>query len=193
NDLLNYVMFAESLFYILTILGLFLLRRKRPEMERPYKVIAYPVLPALYIALAIFFDVWCCGSSRSTPAADCCWYCWGCRCSTSGASWARPSPPPLEPIEECFYEHEFICAQGFARDAERNRRRAGGAEARSRPAELGDAGHRGHHRHRHFRPHRHGGGPKRWTGGGHFLCHRRRRLGVCRTLLCRVLGADSDC
>jgi len=57
NDLLNYVMFAEFLFYILTILGLFILRSKRPQMERPYKVIAYPFLPALYIALAIFFDV----------------------------------------------------------------------------------------------------------------------------------------
>ncbi|HXE31066.1 MAG TPA: amino acid permease [Terriglobales bacterium] len=57
TDLLNYVMFAEFLFYILTITGLFILRAKRPEMERPYKVVAYPLLPALYIALAIFFDV----------------------------------------------------------------------------------------------------------------------------------------
>ncbi len=57
TDLLNYVMFAEFLFYILTITGLFVLRRQRPEMERPYKVLAYPWLPALYIASAILFDV----------------------------------------------------------------------------------------------------------------------------------------
>jgi APA family basic amino acid/polyamine antiporter len=57
TDLLNYVMFAEFVFYILTISGLFILRKKRPEMERPYKVLAYPWLPALYIAAAVFFDV----------------------------------------------------------------------------------------------------------------------------------------
>ncbi|MGH9416577.1 MAG: APC family permease [Terriglobales bacterium] len=57
TQLLNYVMFAEFLFYILTIAGLFILRAKRPAMPRPYKVIAYPVLPAVYMLLAAFFDV----------------------------------------------------------------------------------------------------------------------------------------
>lgn len=57
NDLLNYVMFAVFLFYVLTIAGLFILRVKQPGLPRPYKVIAYPWLPAIYIALAIFFDV----------------------------------------------------------------------------------------------------------------------------------------
>ncbi|MGH9394369.1 MAG: APC family permease [Terriglobales bacterium] len=57
TDLLNYVMFAEFLFYILTISGLFILRAKRPDLERPYKVLAYPWLPGLYIALAVLFDV----------------------------------------------------------------------------------------------------------------------------------------
>lgn len=57
NDLLNYVMFAVFLFYILTIAGLFILRVKQPALPRPYKVIAYPLLPAVYIALAVFFDV----------------------------------------------------------------------------------------------------------------------------------------
>ncbi|MGH9542288.1 MAG: APC family permease [Terriglobales bacterium] len=57
NQLLEYVMFAVFLFYILTILGLFLLRWKKPELPRPYRAIAYPVLPALYLAAAIFFDV----------------------------------------------------------------------------------------------------------------------------------------
>ncbi len=52
NDLLNYIMFAVMIFYVLTISGLFVLRRKRPEMERPYKAFGYPVLPALYILLA---------------------------------------------------------------------------------------------------------------------------------------------
>ncbi len=47
NDLLDYVIFAVLLFYILTIAGLFVLRRTRPEMERPYSAFGYPVLPAL--------------------------------------------------------------------------------------------------------------------------------------------------
>ncbi len=41
---------AALLFYILTIAGVFRLRRTRPDAERPYKVIGYPVVPALYIA-----------------------------------------------------------------------------------------------------------------------------------------------
>ena len=57
NDLLDYVIFAVMLFYILTIAGLFVLRRTRPEMERPYKAIGYPVLPGLYIAAAGLIEV----------------------------------------------------------------------------------------------------------------------------------------
>ena len=52
NDLLNYIMFAVMIFYVLTISGLFVLRVKRPDMERPYKALGYPFLPALYIILA---------------------------------------------------------------------------------------------------------------------------------------------
>jgi APA family basic amino acid/polyamine antiporter len=52
SDLLDYVIFAVLLFYILTIAGVFVLRRTRPEMERPYRALGYPVLPALYIVLA---------------------------------------------------------------------------------------------------------------------------------------------
>ena len=52
GDLLNYIMFAVMLFYILTISGLFVLRVKRPDMERPYKAFGYPVIPAIYIILA---------------------------------------------------------------------------------------------------------------------------------------------
>ena len=43
---------AALLFYILTIAAVFQLRRKRPDLPRPYKVIFYPVMPALYIVLA---------------------------------------------------------------------------------------------------------------------------------------------
>ena len=57
NQLLEYVMFAVFLFYILTIGGLFRLRRIRPDLPRPYRVIGYPWLPALYILLAVYFDV----------------------------------------------------------------------------------------------------------------------------------------
>lgn len=52
GDLLDYVIFAVLLFYMLTIGGIFVLRRTRPQMERPYRAIGYPVVPALYIAAA---------------------------------------------------------------------------------------------------------------------------------------------
>src|SRR5207249_3301640 len=49
GNLLDYVISAALIFYILTILGLFLLRWKRPDAERPYKAFGYPIVPALYI------------------------------------------------------------------------------------------------------------------------------------------------
>lgn len=49
GNLLDYVISAALIFYILTILGIFLLRKKRPDAERPYKAFGYPVVPALYI------------------------------------------------------------------------------------------------------------------------------------------------
>jgi APA family basic amino acid/polyamine antiporter len=52
NDLLGYVIFAVLIFYVLTIAGLFVLRRTRPDAERPYRAFGYPVVPALYILTA---------------------------------------------------------------------------------------------------------------------------------------------
>lgn len=52
NQLLDYVIFAVLIFYILTIAGIFRLRRTRPELPRPYKAFGYPVLPLLYIVSA---------------------------------------------------------------------------------------------------------------------------------------------
>lgn len=52
NELLAFVIFGVLIFYALTILGIFILRRTRPDAPRPYKAFAYPVLPALYIAVA---------------------------------------------------------------------------------------------------------------------------------------------
>jgi basic amino acid/polyamine antiporter, APA family len=57
NNLLDYIVFAVLIFYILTIFSLFVLRRKRPEAERPYKAVGYPILPAIYIVLALFIDI----------------------------------------------------------------------------------------------------------------------------------------
>ena len=57
GQLLDYVMFAVLVFYVLTIVGLFVLRKKRPDAPRPYKAFGYPVLPALYIVMA----TWICG------------------------------------------------------------------------------------------------------------------------------------
>jgi APA family basic amino acid/polyamine antiporter len=57
GDLLDYVMFVVMIFYILTVAGIFILRRKRPDIERPYRAFGYPVLPLLYIVLAALFTV----------------------------------------------------------------------------------------------------------------------------------------
>lgn len=52
GDLLDYVVFAVLIFYILTIAGVFILRKKMPNAERPYKAFGYPVIPAIYIVVA---------------------------------------------------------------------------------------------------------------------------------------------
>ena len=49
NNLLDYVVFAILIFFVMTILGLFVLRYKRPDAERPYKAWGYPLVPALYV------------------------------------------------------------------------------------------------------------------------------------------------
>jgi APA family basic amino acid/polyamine antiporter len=54
GDLLDYVIFAVLIFYILTMLGIFRLRATRPDAERPYRAFGYPVVPAMYILLAGF-------------------------------------------------------------------------------------------------------------------------------------------
>ena len=55
GDLLDMVSFVVVLFYVLTIAGIFILRKKRPNAERPYKAFGYPVLPAIYILMGISF------------------------------------------------------------------------------------------------------------------------------------------
>jgi len=57
GQLLDYIMFAVLVFYILTIAGLFVLRFKRPNASRPYKALGYPILPALYIVLAAWICI----------------------------------------------------------------------------------------------------------------------------------------
>ena len=57
GQLLDYIIFAVLVFYILTIAGLFVLRVKRPDEPRPYRAFGYPVLPAMYILIATFIDV----------------------------------------------------------------------------------------------------------------------------------------
>ena len=57
NDLLSYVVFAVLIFYALTIAGIFILRMKRPQADRPYKAFGYPVIPALYILAAASINI----------------------------------------------------------------------------------------------------------------------------------------
>jgi APA family basic amino acid/polyamine antiporter len=52
STLLDYVIFAVLIFYVLTIIGVFILRRKRPTAERPYKAIGYPLVPVVYVVAA---------------------------------------------------------------------------------------------------------------------------------------------
>jgi len=52
NDLLALVIFGVLIFYVLTIAGIYILRKKRPDAVRPYKAFGYPVLPAVYIVVA---------------------------------------------------------------------------------------------------------------------------------------------
>ena len=57
GDLLDMVSFIVVIFYILTIIGIFKLRKKRPDLERPYKAFGYPILPAIYILMGTCFCV----------------------------------------------------------------------------------------------------------------------------------------
>jgi len=51
------ISFVVVIFYALTIVGIFILRKKRPDLERPYKAFGFPVLPILYIILGLTFCV----------------------------------------------------------------------------------------------------------------------------------------
>ncbi|MGE5053455.1 MAG: APC family permease [Acidobacteriota bacterium] len=57
GQLLDYIIFAVLVFYILTIVGLFVLRRTHPDAPRPYRAVGYPVLPLVYIGMALFIDI----------------------------------------------------------------------------------------------------------------------------------------
>ena len=59
SQLLDYVVFAVLIFYILTVIGIFTLRRKQPNADRPYRAFGYPVIPAFYVicAAAIAVDL----------------------------------------------------------------------------------------------------------------------------------------
>jgi basic amino acid/polyamine antiporter, APA family len=69
NDLLTYVISAALIFYILTILGIFVLRRKQPDAERPYRAFGYPIVPALYIigAAVILFVLFAYQTAQTWP------------------------------------------------------------------------------------------------------------------------------
>ncbi len=57
NDLLDMIAFVVVIFYVLTIIGIFVLRKTKPNIERPYKAFAYPFLPALYIIMGSVFCI----------------------------------------------------------------------------------------------------------------------------------------
>ncbi len=53
SDLLDYVVFSVLIFYVLTVAGILVLRKKRPEAERPYKAFGYPFVPLFYMVAAL--------------------------------------------------------------------------------------------------------------------------------------------
>jgi len=57
GDLLDMISFVVVLFYVLTIFGIFRLRRSRPDAERPYKAFGYPILPIIYMVMGIAFCI----------------------------------------------------------------------------------------------------------------------------------------
>ncbi|MEO5907221.1 MAG: amino acid permease, partial [Saprospiraceae bacterium] len=57
GQLLDMISFVVVIFYVMTIIGIFILRKKRPDAPRPYKAFGYPVLPAIYILMGISFCV----------------------------------------------------------------------------------------------------------------------------------------
>jgi APA family basic amino acid/polyamine antiporter len=57
GDLLTMVSFVVVIFYVLTIIGIFILRKKLPNAERPYKAFGYPILPLIYIIMATIFCI----------------------------------------------------------------------------------------------------------------------------------------
>jgi basic amino acid/polyamine antiporter, APA family len=57
GDLLGYATFASLIFYMITIGGIFILRKKEPDTERPYKAFGYPVIPTLYILITLIICI----------------------------------------------------------------------------------------------------------------------------------------
>ncbi len=57
GQLLDMISFVVVIFYVMTILGIFILRKKRPDIERPYKAWGYPVLPAIYMLMGVTFCI----------------------------------------------------------------------------------------------------------------------------------------
>ena len=69
SNLLDYVISVELIFYALAVTAVFVLRRKQPNAERPYRAFGYPLLPALYIVgtLAIMFVLFAYRTQTSWP------------------------------------------------------------------------------------------------------------------------------
>jgi len=57
GDLLDMISFVVVIFYVLTIIGIYILRVKRPDADRPYKAFGYPILPAIYVIMGIAFCI----------------------------------------------------------------------------------------------------------------------------------------
>jgi len=86
NELFTYVMFMMVLSYVLTVVALFVLRRKLPNAERPYRCTGYPWLPALYVALG---GIWAINAMWERPKEALAGMIWGYDPVTPNCSWRR--------------------------------------------------------------------------------------------------------
>ena len=90
SDLLTLTAFSSLLFNVLTVIGLFVLRRTQPTLHRPYRALGYPVLPALYVVglgvLPRLHPDRRPAEFRPRPGAD---RCWACRPTSTGRAASR--------------------------------------------------------------------------------------------------------
>jgi APA family basic amino acid/polyamine antiporter len=114
NDLLDYVVFSVLLFYVLTIAGIFVLRKKRPDAERPYRAFGYPFIPLLYIVAALAIALASQYLGGLQPCQLCIWQRWGYVAAIALAFATFPFPARLRPYGAALASLALLATAGLA-------------------------------------------------------------------------------